>query len=78
MPGFGSIDRFLDDATGINTEGKVQDINKNKWRKLSEVICVKCHHRWIVDRPTEALLKMLECEHCGPGYVIETGENVNK
>jgi len=78
MSGFGSIDRFLDGASGVNEDGKVQDINKNKWHKLSEVICIKCHHRWIAARPEEALLKTLECEHCGPGYAIETGENVNK
>ena len=42
--------------------------------KVSEVICVKCGKRWISVRPEVTLLKQLECENCGCGYVIETGE----
>ncbi len=42
--------------------------------KLSEVICVKCGHRWIAVRPAGTLLKSLECSNCGPGFAIETGE----
>ena len=47
--------------------------------KVSEVICVKCAYRWLAVRPATTLLKDLECPRCGKqGYVIETGENINK
>lgn len=47
--------------------------------KISEVICVDCKYRWIAVRPTSTLLKELECPQCGlQGYVIETGEVINK
>ena len=42
--------------------------------KISEVICVKCCARWLSVRPVETLLKELECQKCGKGFVIETGE----
>ena len=40
----------------------------------SEVICVKCFHRYICVRSESVLLKDLECESCGSGYIIETGQ----
>ena len=47
--------------------------------KVSEVICIDCKHRWIAVRPTNTLLKDLECPQCGQqGYVIETGEVINE
>jgi hypothetical protein len=42
---------------------------------VSEVICIKCMKRWIGVWPKTTLLKELECEICGQGYVIQTGEN---
>ena len=43
--------------------------------KYSEVICVKCGHRWIAVRPAGTLLKSLECAGCEKtGFAIETGE----
>lgn len=54
--------------------GNVADISKNKTHSVSEVICVKCYDRWICVRPAEVKLKDIECENCGNGYVIETGE----
>ena len=53
---------------------KVVGIDENKPHKVSEVICVKCGKRWISVRPEGTLLKDLECEDCGSGYVVETGE----
>lgn len=41
---------------------------------VSEVICVKCGKRWIAVRPESTLLKHLECDKCGKGFVINTGE----
>lgn len=45
---------------------------------VSEVICVKCGHRWISVRPDRTLLKDIECANCGKGYVIETGQNIEQ
>jgi hypothetical protein len=59
-------------------------IDLNKYReektphKVSEVICVKCYHRFISVRPVGVLLKALECEKCGAGFIIETGENIDE
>lgn len=53
---------------------KVISIDANSPHAVSEVICVKCGKRWISVRPEKTLLKDLECENCGPGYVIETGQ----
>jgi len=52
------------------------DIDALKPHKVSEVICVKCGYRWIAVRPVGVLLKELECERCGQGFVIETGEEI--
>ena len=45
---------------------------------VSEVICVKCGARWISVRPAKTLLKTIECPNCGPGYVIETGQELEE
>ena len=51
------------------------DINNNIPHKVSEVICIKCLHRWIAVRPVTITLKNLECAWCHEqGYIIETGE----
>ncbi len=45
--------------------------------KASEVVCLKCLHRWLAVRPEDALLKNLECPNCGKqGFTIETGEEL--
>lgn len=57
----------------------VVSIEENIPHKVSEVICIDCKYRWIAVRPTGTLLKKLECPQCGQqGYVIETGEEINK
>ena len=43
---------------------------------VSEVICIKCFKRWIAVRPEATKLRDLECENCGAGYVIESGERI--
>ena len=53
---------------------KVIDIEEGMPHRVSEVICVKCLHRSMCVRPIKTLLKKLECENCGPGYIIETGQ----
>ena len=47
-------------------------INGNK---VSQVVCLNCHRRWIAARPIETKLAELECPDCGIlGDAIETGE----
>ena len=53
---------------------KIIGIDEHLAHKVSEVICVKCAHRWIAVRPASTMLKHLECPNCGAGFVIETGE----
>lgn len=53
---------------------KIVGIESRKPHSVSEVICVKCGKRWVSVRPLNTLLKKLECENCGAGYVIETGQ----
>lgn len=52
----------------------VESIDSRKPHSVSEVICVKCEKRWVSVRPEITLLKQIECEKCGAGYVIETGQ----
>lgn len=57
---------------------KVTNIDDARPHKVSEVICVKCGHRWLADRPETTRLKELECPECHrQGYAIETGETNN-
>lgn len=53
---------------------KITNIEARKPHSVSEVICVKCGKRWISVRPEGMLLKDIDCENCGAGYVIETGQ----
>jgi hypothetical protein len=54
-------------------------IEENMPHKVSEVICIGCKYRWIAVRPTDTLLKDLECPQCGKQwFVIETGEIINE
>ena len=56
---------------------KTVNIEETVPHRLSEVICVNCKHRWLSVRPTQTMLKHLECPSCHKqGYVIETGEEL--
>lgn len=57
---------------------KIYDYNEALPHKVSMVICLKCYERWISCRPEITKLIDLECENCGPGYVIETGEIIKE
>ena len=57
---------------------KIHEIVKDEPHTVSEVICIKCGRRWVAVRHCDVRLKQLECEMCGQGYVIETGENLDK
>lgn len=61
-----------------NINDNINYIEEAMPHKVSEVICVKCGHRWISVRPTITRLKDLECPNCGQGYVIETGEEFDE
>ena len=54
------------------------NIEANLPHTISEVICLKCLHRWISARPIETQLKNIECPNCGRGFVIETGQLMKK
>jgi len=63
----------------MNKMSNVISIESNLSHKMSEVICVKCGHRYICVRPEVTLLKNLECGDCGKiGFIIETGEEINE
>lgn len=54
-------------------------IEENTPHKVSEVVCINCKYRWIAVRPTNTLLKNLECPQCKQqSYIIETGVVINK
>ena len=56
---------------------KIIDMESNLEHKVSEVICIQCGYRWIATRPSQTLLKQLECPNCKEiGYTIETGEEI--
>lgn len=56
--------------------GNVIDIEENLPHEISELICLKCFHRWIGVYPERTRLKKLECT-CGEiGYVIKTGQTL--
>jgi len=58
---------------------QVIDLDSRRPHKVSEVICVKCLHRWIAVRPDATSLKELECPDCAfVGAAIETGETVEE
>ena len=57
---------------------KIRYIEERQPHKISEVICVKCGKRWLAARLETTMLKELECPNGHVGYVIETGEELNK
>lgn len=57
--------------------GKLIDLDENRPHKVSEVVCLKCLHRWIAVRPVGTLLKELHCPKCGWQCAIETGEEID-
>ena len=59
--------------------GKILDFTEYKPHKVSEVVCLKCLHRWLASRPCETILVELECPECRSiGFTIETGEEINE
>lgn len=57
--------------------GKLIDLDENRPHKVSEVVCLKCLHRWIAMRPVGTLLKELHCPKYGWQCAIETGEEID-
>ena len=57
-------------------KNNIVNIDDYRPHEVSELICLKCFHRWIGVYPEYTLLKDLECK-CGEvGYVIKTGQTV--
>lgn len=57
--------------------GTILDLEENTPHTVSEVICLRCLHRWICVRPEKTLLKEIECPQCKyDGAVINTGQDL--
>ena len=57
--------------------GDVTDLDEHRPHEFWEAMCAKCLDRWIAVVPVGVLLKNVECKKCGPGYVINTGQDVS-
>lgn len=54
----------------------MKSIEDNIPHEVSELMCLKCLHRWIGVYPSSLLLKEMECA-CGEvGYIIKTGQTI--
>lgn len=53
---------------------KVVNLDEKRPHVVHEVICVKCHFRWMAVAPPDIKLKDYGCGNCGQGYVILTGQ----
>ena len=58
--------------------GKVIEYEENMPHEVAELICLVCHKRWIGVYPQKTLLKDLECKCGAVGYVIKTGQTIEK
>ena len=56
----------------------VVGIEEYKPHSVAEVICVKCLSRYVCVYPSDVLLKDLDCDNCGPGFVITTGQTLEE
>lgn len=70
------MSRLVDEHGWPIVDTAIINIEEHTPYAVSEVICVKCHKRWISVRPQKTLLKDIECPNCGKGYVIKTGEEM--
>ena len=52
----------------------ITDISEDMPFRVSETICIRCGLRVLCVRPAVLMLKELECENCGAGFMIETGQ----
>ena len=58
----------------------VIDFKENRYdpHEVAELICIKCHKRWIGVYPMNTLLKDIECPECGKsGFAIKTGQTLD-
>lgn len=55
---------------------KIEPIEKNLPHEVSELICLKCHRRWIGAYPEKTWLKDLHCKCGAVGCVIKTGQTL--
>lgn len=56
--------------------GTISEIELNLPHEVAELICLKCHSRWIGVYPESVLLKDIECRCGAVGYVIKTGQTL--
>ena len=56
----------------------IEYIESKQEHEVAEFICLKCLGRWIGVYPSNVLLKDIECK-CGEvGYVVKTGQTLEK
>ena len=57
---------------------RILSFEKNLAHEVSELICIKCYHRWIAAYPEVCRLKNLQCPCCNEsGFVIKTGQTLD-
>ncbi len=52
----------------------IVDIEVNSPHIVHEVVCLKCLHRYVAVAPQKLPLRLYDCETCGPGFIISTGQ----
>jgi hypothetical protein len=55
---------------------QIIELSEMKPHRTAEVVCLKCLHRYYAVWPEGVPLKNLECERCGTGYIILTGQEL--
>lgn len=62
----------------MDQERNVTNLDEYRPHAVSEVVCLKCLKRWLAVRPASVWLKDIECPNCGPGFVINTGQDLTE
>ena len=55
---------------------KIVDIEANLTHEVAELMCLRCHDRWIGAYPQKLLLKDMECKCGAKGLIIKTGQTL--
>jgi hypothetical protein len=57
---------------------KIIEIEKNLPHEVAELICLRCHDRWIGVYPQCVNLKDIKCKCGAIGLVIKTGQTLER
>ena len=60
--------------------GKVVKLDDYRTYEVTtwEALCTMCLRRWVATTEVGIPLKKIICKKCGPGYVVDTGENIER